>query len=182
MSLRSDYEQLNTPELKRLLSTAKTVRHIDLITTILTERGEHPVIWTVKRKGWVWTAPGWQITRLRRVSPTTLAEETVYQVWCGTRIYAESRALSLAKQVVQRAEDSRLPRVDYEPGEQHLYESPTLPTRGVPYCYVCGEPPNAEIHHVVPEGWCQWDEEDHDYRPGDPECRRCGAEEPYEED
>jgi hypothetical protein len=62
--------------------------------------------------------------------------------------------------------------------EQHMYESGGLRST----CTVCGQMYAAEVHHVVPEGWCQWDEEDHDYQPGLLECRRCGAEEPPPEE
>jgi ribosomal protein L37E len=27
----------------------------------------------------------------------------------------------------------------------------------------------------IPEGWCDAVHEEHDWAPGDPECRRCGA-------
>ncbi|HEY2101453.1 MAG TPA: hypothetical protein VGH72_33655 [Pseudonocardia sp.] len=67
--------------------------------------------------------------------------------------------------------------------EQHEYESPgdyqRAPDRR---CSVCGYPFDTEIHHVVPEGWCEWDMEDHDYPVDGGECRRCGAEEPWDEE
>lgn len=113
MSLRGDYESFDTISLKLLLSRAQTERHRKLITELLLARDEHPVVWTTKRQGWVWTTPGWTITRLRRPNPRTLAEETIYQVWQDTKIYHETPDLGRAKQVVQEAEDiARYPRTE----------------------------------------------------------------------
>jgi hypothetical protein len=46
-------------------------------------------------------------------------------------------------------------------------------------CSTCGQP-YREIHHVPPEGWCNWDTEDHDWPMGALECTRCGAESPVD--
>jgi DNA-directed RNA polymerase subunit RPC12/RpoP len=48
-------------------------------------------------------------------------------------------------------------------------------------CSTCGQPYDTDVHHVVAEGWCQWDQEDHDYQMGALECSRCGAEAPAED-
>lgn len=32
-----------------------------------------------------------------------------------------------------------------------------------------------EAADEIPEGWCDASNEEHDWQPGDPECRRCGA-------
>jgi ribosomal protein L37E len=58
--------------------------------------------------------------------------------------------------------------------EPHLYVSPEVRT-SQRVCAECGLPEDTPLHHVVSAGWCQWDDEDHDWTPGDMECRRCGA-------
>lgn len=58
--------------------------------------------------------------------------------------------------------------------EMHEYESSGKPDRA---CSVCGQLFDTEIHHVIPDGWCDWITEDHNYDNG--ECRSCGAEEPW---
>jgi hypothetical protein len=48
-------------------------------------------------------------------------------------------------------------------------------------CTTCGQPYDSDVHHVVPEGWCQWDQEEHAWPVGALECTRCGAEAPEDE-
>jgi hypothetical protein len=67
--------------------------------------------------------------------------------------------------------------------ELHEYESAgDYQRRPAKPCAVCGQPFDTEVHHVTPEGWCEWDQPEHDYGLGRLECVRCGAEEPQEDD
>lgn len=123
MSLRNAYEPVDTEGLKELLAETHTERRRKVIATILAERGHPQLEWTSTRAGWQWNTDGWEISRHMVTHDHSDQTMAVYRVWRSrgaghiAEFMEECPDLPAAMDFVQRFEDNRKPKTDYESQE-----------------------------------------------------------------